>query len=317
VASKRVLEAKDKKGKTPLFYAVQADDKTRYHIVTTLVKHGASLLATNLDGETCESFALRIQRVLPKSFVASLQGCQSIEHKSLSSVSNDSPSSGGSGTPDQQKQEILEAPVVSKDRSSKFTFSSESKMIQKFPSYQPKLQEEILDDSARKEPIGKIHKNPWKDVCVEFSTGSDSTPHQTPTEDTIAQIRKLIQIIAMEKGDISIALNKMLDHMNQRDQLDRQIMSELAEIKLNLQLAMGRPRFSPKNPPEDASPASKTGDQNDCVICSSQRRSVVFTTCGHYVCCYDCATRLLEGDVNLCPICRAEISEDDTLRVYT
>ena len=48
-----------------------------------------------------------------------------------------------------------------------------------------------------------------------------------------------------------------------------------------------------------------------CVVCLSQRRDVVFLTCGHLVVCRHCAT-----SCKTCPICRAPV-EGSLQRVYT
>lgn len=43
--------------------------------------------------------------------------------------------------------------------------------------------------------------------------------------------------------------------------------------------------------------------EEDCCICMVEVKSVVFSPCGHYTSCYECATKLQSK----CPICRGNI----------
>ncbi len=44
-------------------------------------------------------------------------------------------------------------------------------------------------------------------------------------------------------------------------------------------------------------------DDNECVVCFSDVKTVVFIPCGHYVCCGSCSKQC-----NTCPICRSKIN---------
>lgn len=44
-------------------------------------------------------------------------------------------------------------------------------------------------------------------------------------------------------------------------------------------------------------------EDEDCIICYAEQKSVVFAPCGHYCCCGDCAKQLTKG----CPLCRQNI----------
>ncbi len=45
---------------------------------------------------------------------------------------------------------------------------------------------------------------------------------------------------------------------------------------------------------------------NECMICMSADKDVVFANCGHYICCSDCSNRLFQG-TRKCPVCRTTI----------
>lgn len=55
------------------------------------------------------------------------------------------------------------------------------------------------------------------------------------------------------------------------------------------------------------------GDAQECCICFAERdpqndsQFVIFSPCGHYCCCNDCATK-----INKCPMCRAAIRQTVT-----
>lgn len=44
-------------------------------------------------------------------------------------------------------------------------------------------------------------------------------------------------------------------------------------------------------------------EDDECIICYAEKKSVVFAPCGHYCCCSDCANMLTNG----CPLCRQKI----------
>merc|ERR1711907_669593 len=50
-------------------------------------------------------------------------------------------------------------------------------------------------------------------------------------------------------------------------------------------------------------------EENLCVICTVNRRAVVFLPCGHMVSCKSCAQRLVQGGHAACPNCRSFISQ--------
>lgn len=43
-------------------------------------------------------------------------------------------------------------------------------------------------------------------------------------------------------------------------------------------------------------------NDQECCICMADDKSVVFSPCGHYVCCFNCAIQC-----ELCPICRSRV----------
>lgn len=45
-------------------------------------------------------------------------------------------------------------------------------------------------------------------------------------------------------------------------------------------------------------------DTQECNICMSEDKSIVFVPCGHYCCCNDCSSK-----IKICPMCRASISQ--------
>jgi baculoviral IAP repeat-containing protein 7/8 len=49
--------------------------------------------------------------------------------------------------------------------------------------------------------------------------------------------------------------------------------------------------------------------QNECVICYSREKKIIFIPCGHYVACEECSSKFIN-----CPMCRKIIS--DYQRVY-
>ena len=63
-------------------------------------------------------------------------------------------------------------------------------------------------------------------------------------------------------------------------------------------------RFIEPPPPEteDEQPFSEGGEEQACVICLTRPRNVVILDCGHICACRRCAIQ-----VDICPICRAEI----------
>jgi hypothetical protein len=48
-------------------------------------------------------------------------------------------------------------------------------------------------------------------------------------------------------------------------------------------------------------------DSTECIICMSEEKDVVFSTCGHYACCGTCAGTIFRT-TKKCPICRGHIN---------
>ena len=50
-------------------------------------------------------------------------------------------------------------------------------------------------------------------------------------------------------------------------------------------------------------------DDMDCVVCMCNEKDSVFIPCGHYCCCFDCATLIKNGGSTStnCPLCRTPI----------
>jgi hypothetical protein len=51
---------------------------------------------------------------------------------------------------------------------------------------------------------------------------------------------------------------------------------------------------------------------NECCVCFEEKPKVVFMTCKHMICCYDCSKSMRE-----CPTCREPYKLGDILKVYT
>jgi len=47
--------------------------------------------------------------------------------------------------------------------------------------------------------------------------------------------------------------------------------------------------------------------ETTCIICFTNEKDVVYSTCGHYCSCYDCAV-LVKKTQGKCPMCRAHIA---------
>ena len=63
----------------------------------------------------------------------------------------------------------------------------------------------------------------------------------------------------------------------------------------------------------DADTTNDTG-RGKCIICWMKDPEVVFTKCGHFVCCFECLPA-----IDACPMCRVKFNPDrsDMLKVYT
>lgn len=48
------------------------------------------------------------------------------------------------------------------------------------------------------------------------------------------------------------------------------------------------------------------GDTSECVVCMVEEKTHVFAPCGHYVCCFDCASAIQSTSCT-CPMCRNTI----------
>jgi hypothetical protein len=46
-------------------------------------------------------------------------------------------------------------------------------------------------------------------------------------------------------------------------------------------------------------------DVIECIICYTNPKNIIFSTCGHYSCCSDCAKQCIKSG---CPLCRQPIS---------
>ena len=57
------------------------------------------------------------------------------------------------------------------------------------------------------------------------------------------------------------------------------------------------------------SDSQKTNDENLCIICCDQERSLVFIPCGHLVSCGRCAVNF-----TTCPTCRSDITGSAKVR---
>jgi hypothetical protein len=50
-----------------------------------------------------------------------------------------------------------------------------------------------------------------------------------------------------------------------------------------------------------------TTDDIECVICFNNPKAVIFTPCGHFCLCKDCANKVI-NNTNSCPMCRSVVS---------
>ena len=50
-------------------------------------------------------------------------------------------------------------------------------------------------------------------------------------------------------------------------------------------------------------------DVNECIICFQQTPDSVILTCGHIVCCFNCAVIVSKNIPNQCPVCRHPITK--------
>lgn len=48
-------------------------------------------------------------------------------------------------------------------------------------------------------------------------------------------------------------------------------------------------------------------ENNECIICFSEEKNIVFISCGHYVCCNNCAIECTKNN-NKCPVCRKTVT---------
>ena len=84
---------------------------------------------------------------------------------------------------------------------------------------------------------------------------------------------------------------------------------DLAGEATRLSLAEGDTGGSSSSSAAATGAASSSVEENVCIICLDDARSVAFG-CGHLCCCGECADELKE-----CPVCRARIKQ--RLRIYT
>ncbi|KAG6624547.1 E3 ubiquitin-protein ligase APD2-like isoform X1 [Carya illinoinensis] len=54
----------------------------------------------------------------------------------------------------------------------------------------------------------------------------------------------------------------------------------------------------------DSSCSEELYDAKLCVICYDEQRNCFFVPCGHCATCYECASRIMDGESKVCPICR-------------
>lgn len=67
-------------------------------------------------------------------------------------------------------------------------------------------------------------------------------------------------------------------------------------------------------PRQDAENATTGETSKSCAICIDKAPEVIFTKCGHFVCCDDCSQPL-----HKCPMCRVHFNIDrtDIIKVYS
>lgn len=66
------------------------------------------------------------------------------------------------------------------------------------------------------------------------------------------------------------------------------------------------------SPRENGAGAGDDDGRGKCVICLVTDPEVVFTKCGHLICCFTCSK-----DVRKCPMCRKPFTPSEVLRVFT
>jgi len=57
--------------------------------------------------------------------------------------------------------------------------------------------------------------------------------------------------------------------------------------------------------PSSSAPREVQSDPSLCIVCDTNKRSVVFQSCGHFICCRDCVEQIRRNS-GLCPLCRSK-----------
>lgn len=110
--------------------------------------------------------------------------------------------------------------------------------------------------------------------------------------ETIIEMEMEIQSIK-KKSDLY--LGKGLDGMNSKEleQFEKEIKLLAKKVKKKLR--------------------SLSDKSNECSVCCDRKINTVLLDCGHACCCSECATKILESDAKLCPVCRCEILKIHTI----
>lgn len=102
--------------------------------------------------------------------------------------------------------------------------------------------------------------------------------------------------------DVSDALRRTNTGLGSFDPPEPRGMTRKPEFCLTISPLRGRPDAVEKNEDEEK-------DEDDCLICFDQPRTVCMVPCGHLLLCDACVAEKILGQRRLfeCPLCRAEL----------
>ncbi|XP_053304197.1 RNA-binding E3 ubiquitin-protein ligase MEX3C [Spea bombifrons] len=115
---------------------------------------------------------------------------------------------------------------------------------------------------------------------------------------------------SQRRGSLSPTFPEGLEYPPARSM--RSDMSSTSEIGLPIYIpafSNGTNSYSSSSGGSTSSSPPETRRKNDCVICFDNEVTAAFVPCGHNFFCMECANKVCENNVPLCPVCQTSVNQ--------